>query len=109
MRKTGRFTHVRTNLHGDVSGKRFNTHVGEGNVADIAQERLSDETGCTDTWHCHIVPSRDNATLALLQGTVTGYRLRIPSQGTSYRAQQQGTDMGLCHLGTVTAQHHSGI
>ena len=30
VRKTGLFTHVRANLQGDVSGKRFNTHVMEG-------------------------------------------------------------------------------
>ena len=29
VRKKARFTHVRANLRGDVSGKRFNTHVGE--------------------------------------------------------------------------------
>ena len=27
VRKTGLFTHVRENLRGDVSGKRFSTHV----------------------------------------------------------------------------------
>ena len=27
VRKTGLFTHVRGNLRGDVSGKRFSTHV----------------------------------------------------------------------------------
>ena len=36
VRKKPRFTHVRDNLRGDVSGKRFSAHVGEGNVADIA-------------------------------------------------------------------------
>ena len=35
MRKTGLFTHGRANLHGDVSGKRFNTHAMERNVARI--------------------------------------------------------------------------
>ena len=35
MRKKPRFTHVRGNLRGDVSGKRFSTHVGEGNVKRI--------------------------------------------------------------------------
>ena len=35
VRKKPRFTHGRANLHGDVSGKRFSTHVGEGNVARI--------------------------------------------------------------------------
>lgn len=29
VRKKPRFTHDRGNLHGDVSGKRFNTHVVE--------------------------------------------------------------------------------
>ena len=32
VRKKPRFTHSRANLRGDVSGKRFSTHVGEGNV-----------------------------------------------------------------------------
>ena len=31
--KKASFTHVRDNLRGDVSGKRFSTHVVEGNVA----------------------------------------------------------------------------
>ena len=35
VRKKPRFTHVRANLRGDVSGKRFSTHVVEGNVARI--------------------------------------------------------------------------
>ena len=42
MRKKPRFTHVRANLHGDVSGKRFNTHATERNVAE--SERASVET-----------------------------------------------------------------
>ena len=33
VRKTGLFTHVRANLRGDVSGKRFSAHAVEGNVA----------------------------------------------------------------------------
>ena len=61
VRKTGLFTHVRGNLRGDVSGKRFNTHVGEGNVADVAQERLSDGTGRIDTGYCHESLPRINA------------------------------------------------
>ena len=35
VRKKPRFTHVRVNLRGDVSGKRFNTHAMERNVARI--------------------------------------------------------------------------
>ena len=69
MRKTGLFTHVRANLRGDVSEKRFSTHAGEGNVADVAQERLSDGTGGTVTGHQS-------------QGTVIRYRHKAPSQGT---------------------------
>ena len=80
MRKKPRFTHVRDNLRGDVSGKRFNTHAGEGNVADVGQDRLSDGTGCTDKWHCHMVMSRD---------TATGYRHRAPVTGS--------TATNLCH------------
>ena len=61
VRKTGLFTHVRGNLRDDVSGKRFSTHVGEGNVADVAQERLSDGTGRIDTGYCHESLPRINA------------------------------------------------
>ena len=53
MRKKPHFTHGRANLRGDVSGKRFSTHVGEGNVAGVAQERLSDGAGGIDTGYCH--------------------------------------------------------
>ena len=55
VRKKPRFTHVRDNLRGDVSGKRFSTHAMERIVADIGQERLSDGTGGTVTEH----PSQD--------------------------------------------------
>lgn len=34
--KKPRFTHVRDNLRGDVSRKRFNAHVAEVNMADVA-------------------------------------------------------------------------
>ena len=100
VRKTGLFTHVRANLRGDVSGKRFNTHVVERNVAGVAQERLSDGRGCTDTWHCHV-------------GSVTGHCYRVQSQGTFTGYQSQGTGTGYRHRVpsqfTATAQHHSGI
>ena len=56
MRKKPHFTHGRANLRGDVSGKRFSTHVGEGNVAGVAQERLSDGAGGIDTGYCHRAP-----------------------------------------------------
>ena len=42
MRKKPRFTHVRDNLRGDVSGKRFSMHAVEGNVARIG------DCGCGD-------------------------------------------------------------
>jgi len=42
VRKKPRFTHGRGNLRGDVSEKRFSSHVGEGNVAE--SERASVET-----------------------------------------------------------------
>ena len=54
VRKKPRFTHVRDNLGGDVSGKRFSTHAMERNEADVAQERLSDGTGCTDMGLCYV-------------------------------------------------------
>ena len=44
VRKKPRFTHVRANLRGDVSGKRFSTHAVEINMADVAKERLNDGT-----------------------------------------------------------------
>ena len=56
VRKKPRFTHVRANLRGDVSGKRFSTHVGEGNVAGVDQEVLSDGAGGIDTGYCHRAP-----------------------------------------------------
>ena len=91
VRKKPRFTHGRDNLRGDVSGKRFSTHVGEGNVAGVAQERLSDGTGGTDTGHCHMGPFREHCSRVPSQSTVTGY----------------------CHesLPRINAavQHHSGI
>ena len=67
MRKKPHFTHVRDNLRGDVSGKRFSTHVGEGNVADVTQERLSDGTGRIDTGYCHGYMPRLNITVAYKQ------------------------------------------
>ena len=45
VRKKPRFTHVRDNLRGDVSGKRFSTHVGEGNVERIGEGRYGDDKG----------------------------------------------------------------
>ena len=73
VRKKPSFTHARDNLRGDVSEKRFNTHAMERNVADVAQERLSDGTGCTDTWHCHVGPFTGHCYRVPAQGTVTGY------------------------------------
>ena len=45
VRKKPRFTHVRDNLRGDVSGKRFNTHAMERNVARIGEGQCGDEKG----------------------------------------------------------------
>ena len=45
MRKTGLFTHGRANLRGDVSGKRFSTHVMEGIVARIGDGRCGNNKG----------------------------------------------------------------
>ena len=36
VREMGLFAHVRDNLRGDVSGKRFSTHTIERNVAGVA-------------------------------------------------------------------------
>ena len=43
MRKKPRFTHVRDNLSGDVSGKRFSTHVVERNVTRIGEGRCEND------------------------------------------------------------------
>ena len=43
MRKKPRFTHVRDNLRGDVSGKRFSTHAMKRNVARIGGGRCGDD------------------------------------------------------------------
>ena len=43
MRKKPHFTHVRDNLRGDVSGKRFNTHAVERNVARIGDGRCGND------------------------------------------------------------------
>ena len=43
VRKKSRFTHVRGNLRGDVSGKRFNTHVMERNVARIGEGQCGND------------------------------------------------------------------
>ena len=45
VRKTGLFTHVRANLRGDVSRKRFSTHVGDGNVERIGEGQCGDDKG----------------------------------------------------------------
>ena len=101
MRKKPRFTHVRDNLRDDVSGKRFSTHVGEGNVAGVAQELLSDGTGCTVTW----VPSRDTATEYSHRPPITGYRHRVLPQDT---VSGHPSLEALPRI-SATAQHHSGI
>ena len=46
VRKKPRFTHVRDNLRGDVSGKRFNTHAVERNVARIGRAGVETTKGC---------------------------------------------------------------
>ena len=43
VRKKPRFTHGRDNLRGDVSGKRFSTHVGEGIVARIGEGQCGND------------------------------------------------------------------
>ena len=71
-------------LRGDVSGKRFSTHVGEGNVADVTQERLSDGTGRIDTGH-----------------SATGYHHRAP-------VMEHPSREALPRI-NAAEQHHSGI
>ena len=45
MRKKPRFAHGRGNLRGDVSGKRFSTHVMEVNVARIGDGGCGNDKG----------------------------------------------------------------
>ena len=45
VRKTGLFTHVRANLRGDVSGKRFSTHAMESNVVRLGEGRCRNDKG----------------------------------------------------------------
>ena len=45
VRKKPRFTHVRDNLRGDVSGKRFSAHVVEKYVARIGDGRCGNDKG----------------------------------------------------------------
>ena len=45
VRKKPRFTHVRDNLRGDVSGKRFSTHAMERNVVRIGEGRCGNDKG----------------------------------------------------------------
>ena len=68
--------------------------------------------------HRHVALSCGFRHGTLLQSTVTGHchwiLHRIPSQGTSHRVTShrilaRSTDMGLCYIGIVTAQRHSGI
>ena len=50
VRKKPRFTHVRGNLRGDVSGKRFSTHVMEVNVARIGDGGCGNDKGMESAW-----------------------------------------------------------
>ena len=45
MRKKPRFTHVRANLRGDVSGKRFSTHVVEVRWLELEMAGLETTKG----------------------------------------------------------------
>ena len=45
MRKKPRFTHVKGNLRGDVSRKRFSTHAMERNVVRIGEIQCRDDKG----------------------------------------------------------------
>ena len=45
VRKKPSFTHVRGNLRGDVSGKRFSTHAMERNVARIGEGECGNDKG----------------------------------------------------------------
>ena len=43
VRKKPHFTHVRANLHGGVSRKRFNTHAMKRNVARIGKGQCGND------------------------------------------------------------------
>ena len=95
MRKTGLFTHVRANSHGDVSGKRFSTHAMERNVAgngkrvgvesDVRLRRVGAvglryraRQEFARGMHQHVALSR-------------GYRHGIPSRGTATNLRHETT------------------
>ena len=61
VREKPRFTHARANLRGDVSRKRFSTHVGEGRKRGWRSARA------VERW------DRKHRHGTLLQGTVTGH------------------------------------
>ena len=83
MRKTGLFTHVRDNLRGDVSGKRFNAHVVERNL----------ETNCEG--------GRGGESCVVGKQGKTRVRARAaPARVTAAGVSSQGNDTG---------NHHSGI
>ena len=50
MRKKPRFTHVRVNLRGDVSGKRFSSHVMERNGARIGDGGCGNDKVTASAW-----------------------------------------------------------
>ena len=50
VRKTGRFTHVRDKLRGDVSRKRFSTHAMERNEERIGVGRCGNDKGMASAW-----------------------------------------------------------
>ena len=96
MSKKARFTHVRGNLRGDVSEKRFSAHVAEGNVADVAKKRLSDGTGSTDTGQSHVGSVRGHCYMGncyriLPQGTITVIRHRILQRITATDQRHSST------------------
>ena len=78
------FTHVRANLGGDVSEKRFSAHVGERNVARIGEGRCGNDKVTESMSGVRWKASR------VKMESVSGVRCGI-AQGGSCGVRTQGT------------------
>ena len=108
VRKKPGFTHVGDNLRGDVSGKRFSTHVMEGNVERIGVGRCGNDKGMESV-------SGSDVRLRRVGAVGLGHRARQELERGMHRhvALSRVPVTGYCHESlpriSATAQHHSGI
>ena len=86
MRKNGLFTHVRGNLRGDVSGKRFSTHVMERNVARIGEGRCGNDKVTASAWEEGWKASRER--MERESGSDVGLR-RVGDVELGHKARQE--------------------